>query len=197
MAGSSTTEEVPAVSVSTRRSVTGAVIGFVVITAYLAATIFYSLPSNVVASREGELSRQIAVGLAPQAWGFFTKPPNDEEYVPYQVTDEGFEPLLAFPQSTPENAYGLARGQRAQGVEMGIVGATVTEWTTCTAGVSDDCKYAALDGPVSEAVNESQVATLCGDILIARTVPVPWHYRDYYEERRMDSATAVINVECP
>lgn len=166
------------------------------IAAFLAVTIFYALPSNVLAAREGEPARRVAVELAPQGWAFFTKDPDDDEYVPYRWTGDRFESLLATPQSRAENGFGLSRRQRAQGVEMGLIGSQVEEWVTCTAGVSDACRREALEAPANVAENASPVATLCGEILLVSNAPVPWAYRDFYEEARMDNLAARVDVEC-
>ncbi|WP_407319279.1 SdpA family antimicrobial peptide system protein [Isoptericola halotolerans] len=174
--------------------VAGAALALVLL--FLGTTIFFSLPSNVLAVREGEPVRRLAVALAPQSWGFFTKDPAEEELEPYLVTDEGLEHVLAFPQASPGNPFGISRKHRAQGVELGLLASQVENWFECTTSTGSECRESVLADPAVTITNASPVATVCGAAVLVKSVAVPWAYRDSYDATRYDVEAAVVEVEC-
>lgn len=162
----------------------------------LLSGVFYSLPSNVLSSRDGGQLRRLFVETSPQGWGFFTLAPTSPEYVPYLYYDGRLERRLATPQSKAANLYGLSRRQRTQGPEIAIVASQIRDWLECTGGVGSDCREQAGRETSNRAVNDSPVPTACGSFVITSTVPVPWAYRHSYSETRIDEKAAHVDIQC-
>ncbi|QDO87559.1 SdpA family antimicrobial peptide system protein [Ornithinimicrobium ciconiae] len=167
----------------------------------LALTIFYSMPSNVLSTRDGSKLRTVSVELAQQSWVFFTRPPSYHELTPYSVEGNGeIVSALRFPQTNPDNLFGLARKQRAQGPEManlvGVVGSD--SWVACgdlTAEV-DCARRATEELDVIEIVNTSTVPTICGKSVLVENEPVRWSFRDVYEGQRLPVRATLLEAKC-
>ncbi|ASN20163.1 hypothetical protein CGK93_11150 [Arthrobacter sp. YN] len=181
-----------------RMAVLAGVISLALFGAFFALTIFYAMPSNVLAVKEGESLRRTLVSVAPQAWAFFTKPPNDPEYAVYQLRDDGsVESLMQTPQTRPENYFGLSRKQRSQGPELGVIGNTIKEWADCSPdGGRQECleRVRSLEAQIVD--NDSPVASVCGRIVIFQTKAVPWAYREFESEARFEVKGAVVDSRC-
>jgi antimicrobial peptide system SdpA family protein len=182
------------------RSVPGlvsAVVGILVTGVLLAGSIFFSLPSNVLSTRDGGDLRAFSARFLPQSWAFFTKPPNDPEFVPYAVNDGGVDYAARLPNSRADNLYGLSRRQRAQGPEVAAMANQVRQWKNCEE-TEGDCPSVVAGSSAPERVdNSSPVPTLCGRLVLVETRPVPWKFRDTYEGWRLDKRAAVVEAKCP
>lgn len=182
-----------------KTAVIGAV-SLLVFSALLLASIFYSLPSNVVKDRaQPDTVRIASVAFMPQGWGFFTRPPSSESFVAIgedgQLTD-----LMETPQNEWSNALGISRGQRAQGPELANLVNTIPEdlWSECDPGsTTSECFHSeAPHDPVEVLENTSPVPTLCGDITFAEVSPVDWSYRDFYEGALSAHSIVTVESEC-
>lgn len=166
-----------------RAHVLTALISLTVLLAVFSASVFYSLPSNVLSSRDGSTARTVAAELAPQSWVFFTKPPSDPEYQPFDLSGGGAESLLVFPQARPRNLGGLLRTQRAQGPEMANIvnAAPLSTWISCEQEVSpEDCALLAGSSSrqIPEIENSSPVPTICGEVAVVESAPLRWAFRE-------------------
>ena len=163
----------------------------------LAGSVFYSLPSNVMSTRDGGAVRSFSGRFMPQSWAFFTKPPSDPEFVPYRVHADGhLEFASLMPNSRSSNLFGLGRKQRAQGPEIAKMANQVTDWVDCSEA-KDDCLAETASGvdPLS-VTNSSPVATLCGMVLLVETEPVPWAFRADYDGWRLERRAALVEGKC-
>jgi len=169
----------------------------VVVGVALAGSIFYSLPSNVLSTRDGGDVRAFSARLMPQSWAFFTKPPSDPEFVAYTIDSSGRAEFASrLPNSRRENLFGLSRRQRAQGPEIANLANRVEAWTDCDSA-AQGCRDASdLDDPAVPLVNASPVPTLCGRVMLVETRPVPWTFRDDYDGWRLDTRAALVDAEC-
>jgi len=178
-----------------RRAVVGAVAWGVMLVLFL-TSVYFALPSNVVALRGEQPLRTFFTRLLPQGWGFFTKPPDSPEVSPFLVEDGVIRHVSRFPNSKAENLFGASREQRSQGPEMANLSHLAREWVTC-AEVDGDCRVAAVETleptPVSST---APVPTLCGQVVLVETVPVPWVFREDYRGWRIDSRATLLEVEC-
>ncbi|MFD7505139.1 SdpA family antimicrobial peptide system protein [Streptomyces sp. NPDC059850] len=173
-----------------------AVGGILLVGTMLAGSIFFSLPSNVLSTRDGGELRSLSARLLPQSWAFFTKPPNDPEFVPYTVSDDGVSYAARLPNSRSDNLYGLTRRQRAQGPEVASMANQVHAWKDCEE-IEGDCPavVAGSSGPAA-VTNSSPVPTLCGRLVLVESTPVPWKFRDKYEGWRLDKKAALVEAKC-
>lgn len=165
----------------------------------LAASVFYSLPSNVVSSRDGSFQRTLSVKLAQQSWIFFTKPPESPEMAPYRISKGRVQNLSKFPQTRPANWFGLRRTQRAQGPEVAnlIAALPPNSWISCsTVTEIDACvQKAVAERPVA-VKNTSTTSSVCGQVVILETEPTRWGFREHYRETRLPSRGVPLSVEC-
>lgn len=170
--------------------------GALLVGVLLAGSVFFSLPSNVLSTRDGSALRALSARFLPQSWAFFTKPPSDPEFVPYVVSDGGVSHAALLPNSRPENLYGLSRRQRAQGPEVAGMANQVRTWRNCDE-VEGDCPAVVAGSAEPVPVeNSSPVPTLCGRVVLVETRPVPWKFRDRYEGWRLDKRAAVVEAKC-
>ncbi|MFD0356809.1 SdpA family antimicrobial peptide system protein [Streptomyces sp. NPDC127110] len=171
--------------------------GALLVGALLAGSVFFSLPSNVLSTRDGGDLRALSARFLPQSWAFFTKPPSDPEFVPYLVSEGGGVASAALlPNSRAENLYGLTRRQRAQGPEVAAMANQVRTWRDCD-GIEGDCPAVVAGSAEPVRVeNSSPVPTLCGRVVLVETRPVPWKFRDRYEGWRLDKRAAVVEAKC-
>lgn len=181
------------------RSVSGLVSaagGILLVGALLAGSIFFSLPSNVLSTRDGGELRSLSARFLPQSWAFFTKPPSDSEFVPYVVSDDGVAYAGRLPNSRSDNLYGLTRRQRAQGPEVASMANQVQKWENCEA-IEGDCPVVVAGSSTPTSVtNSSPVPTLCGRLVLVESRPVPWKFRDRYEGWRLDKKAAFVEAKC-
>jgi antimicrobial peptide system SdpA family protein len=170
--------------------------GILLVGVLLAGSIFFSLPSNVLSTRDGGQLRTLSARFLPQSWAFFTKPPSDPEFVPYIVSDDGVDYAARLPNSRSENLYGISRRQRAQGPEVAGMANQVKKWKDCEE-IEGDCPAvvagSSTPAPVS---NSSPVPTLCGRLVLVETRPIPWKFREKYEGWRLDKQAALVEAEC-
>lgn len=159
-------------------------------------SVYSSLPGNVLTVRRGNTLRATLSGVLPQGWSFFTKPPDSPEISPSAVRDDALVPASQFPNSRSDNLLGVSREQRSQGPEMAILGAAAREWLDCD-DVDGDCRLAAAGSLDPTRVrNTSPTPTLCGKVLLAETVPVPWEFRYSYNGWRLDSRVTFLEITC-
>ncbi|GAA2911248.1 hypothetical protein GCM10020221_03760 [Streptomyces thioluteus] len=181
------------------RSVSGlvsAAVGLLVVGSLLAGSIFFSLPSNVLSTRDGGDLRALSARFMPQSWAFFTKPPSDPEFVPYTVSGDGVAYASRLPNSRADNLYGLSRRQRAQGPEVANMANQVRAWKNCEE-MEGDCPAVVAGSSAPVAVtNPSPAPTLCGRLVLVETRPVPWKFRDAYKGWRLDKKAALVEAKC-
>ncbi|MEU8892906.1 SdpA family antimicrobial peptide system protein [Streptomyces sp. NPDC048442] len=177
--------------------VVSATVGILVTGVLLAGSVFFSLPSNVLSTRDGGDLRAISARFLPQSWAFFTKPPNDPEFVPYVVNDDGVAYAARLPNSRADNLYGLSRRQRAQGPEVASMANQVPAWKNCEETGGDCPEVVAGSSAPARVENSSPVPTLCGRLVLVETRPVPWKFRDKYDGWRLDKRAALVEAKCP
>lgn len=162
------------------------------------AAVFYSMPSNVLDLRDRSGQRTLFTQALPEAWGFFTKPPNSPEIAAYRVTETSIESALSFPHSRMENAFGLFRKHRAQGPEVAELSSAIegNDWVDCNS-IEDDCiLHAAHDTESISVENTFPARSLCGSFVLAETAPVSWSYKDNYEGWRTERKAVSLEVQC-
>lgn len=174
------------------------IISFTVLATLFLSAVFYSMPSNVLDLRDGSPQRTLFTQTFPEAWGFFTKPPNSPEIGAFRVSETSIESALSFPHSRMENAFGLYRKHRAQGPEVAELSSAVegSEWVDCNS-IEADCVFHTGNRTKPVLVeNKFPVKSLCGNLVLAETVPVTWSYRDSYEGWRTERRAINLEVQC-
>lgn len=148
--------------------------------------------------RDGSPQRTFFTQALPEAWGFFTKPPNDSEIGAFRVSETAVESALAFPHSRAENGFGLTRKHRAQGPEVANLSNTLDsgQWVDCETIEGDCLVHAATEMEPVTVDNLFPARTLCGKMVLAETTPVTWAYRDSYEGWRTERRAIHLDVRC-
>ncbi|MFJ9906237.1 SdpA family antimicrobial peptide system protein [Streptomyces sp. NPDC101152] len=164
---------------------------------YLAAGLFYTLPSNALSSRHSKGARPVFNTLVPENWAFFTRNPQTTQTGVYaQRADGSIRNLLRTPQGDPSNFFGLSRRQRAQGPELGYLNANAAgKWADC-AGYLDDCVKEAAAKPAVQVKNTNPVPTVCGDAYLTQEETVPWSFRNQVPYVRRVLKVAHLDVRC-
>ncbi|MFE7122072.1 SdpA family antimicrobial peptide system protein [Streptomyces sp. NPDC057654] len=164
---------------------------------YLAASLFYTLPSNALSSRHSQGARQALNVLTPENWAFFTRNPETVQTGVYAYQPNGAaHDLLDTPQGAPSNLFGLSRTQRAQGPELAYLSASaISSWTDC-AGFLDACLRKEATKPAKKADNGSPVPTICGDAYLTQEKTVPWSYRQLVSYDKRVVKIAHLDVRC-
>ncbi|MCZ1009799.1 SdpA family antimicrobial peptide system protein [Streptomyces lydicus] len=165
---------------------------------YLAASLFYTLPSNALSSRQSKGAARHALNiLTPENWAFFTRDPETAQIGVYALGADGAgRNLLRTPQGAPSNLFGLSRTQRAQGPELGYLNAaTAAHWMACD-GRLDDCLRESSGGRVWRVKNESPVPTVCGNAYLTQEKTVPWSYRELVPYSRRIVKIAHLDIRC-
>ena len=169
--------------------VSAGVLGLVLLSSVVAA-----FPANVLKPTNNPGALTVVSEVFPQGWAFFTKDPQDVEFVAYRPTEGGLESLLATPQSRAENLWGLSRTQRAQGPELVALGNDAT-WVECVSGqVPLDCYEQGAD--YVPTVNPMTHPTLCGDVVLVEEKPVAWSFRNMVKGTHTAERVAYESIEC-
>lgn len=192
-------QDTPTKAAPGRAAAWGGLLSLIAFVLILALTIAMSLPSNVLASRDGSLLRKTSVELIPQGWAFFTKPPSESEIVPFSVTNDAAPvSALAPPQAEFKNLLGLSRAQRAQGPELAGYVNEVTRWVDCASSEPGICAQDLLDegGTAQKFDSTTSAASLCGTIIALETEPVRWSFREFSTSARTAKRAALLEVSC-
>lgn len=171
----------------------------VVIFGFLGGAAFYSLPSNVLSTRSPQDQVRLAFNiLASEDYGFFTKNPESDALKAFQKSGGSVLDVTSTPQNRPENLYGLSRTQRAQGPELAnLSDQKHAAWVKCpTSENESQCLASAFARPATAAKNTSPVPTVCGDVVLADEVPVPWSYRQLVDYDHKVLQTVHLSIGC-
>lgn len=167
-----------------------------VLIAFFGVSVFYSLPSNALSTRDGGAARTVVVTLFPQGWAFFTRDPDSESIVAYTVHGDTLTSAMFTPQTRASNWSGLSRTQRAQGPELAFAAAASgNEAGSDCEGLLSDCAPVYLRLPPVQYSNTSPTPTVCGDIVLVRQQVPPWSFRSSGEEPRV-SFGQHLDIRC-
>lgn len=164
-------------------------------TVFIIFSIYAQLPVNPVTSSIDKEYRNAWTRIYPQGWQFFTKDTDDPEMTVYQIEDKKIQNISRFPNSSIDNLLGFSRAQRAQGTEVGAISLQVDEWKECPTDGSD-CILESISSNPQVVDNPSKTKTVCGDVVLVVTIPVPFEYSHYYSGWRLDQSASHVKVNC-
>ena len=164
-------------------------LGAIAITAALAAMPFHTvnLSDNL---------QQTVMSLIPEGWGFFTKSPRDPEMQVAVLHNGKLQKLNIVSSFNIQYAFGFNRQSRAQGLELdGLLSRleTASLWHDCQQNVSDCAQTLQVQ---KRLVNSAQFPTLCGDLVLYQSRPIPWAYRNIKPTLNMPSRQTRVEVVC-
>lgn len=134
--------------------------------------------------------------LMPQGWKFFTRNPREEDLKIFKKDgDDKWSDALIGPNGSAGNYFGLKRDMRAQGIEMGILMASLDKdiWQTC----AEKPEICVSSAPIrAELENVDKNPTLCGELGLVLQEPVPWAWSRAKKEVIIPSKFVRISVLC-
>ena len=140
--------------------------------------------------------RSTVMSLIPEGWGFFTKNPRDPEIQVAVLHNGRLEKLNIVSSFEAKYAFGFNRLSRAQGLELdNLLGQLQTSglWHDCQQNVSDCAQTLQVQ---KRLVNSAQFPTLCGDLVLYQSRPIPWAYRNIKPTLNMPSRQTRVEVVC-
>ncbi|HEX3790352.1 MAG TPA: SdpA family antimicrobial peptide system protein [Pseudonocardiaceae bacterium] len=143
-------------------------------------------------------SARTVAAFLPEGWAFFTKSPQSAVQTPWTDTGAGWRSASIGSNSSPANGFGISRAVRSQNVELGRLyeetASAKLAWTNCGPGDVVHCvAAAAVAGTVHNGVSDP---TLCGDVAISETTPLPWAWSQRYTQQIMPTRVMKVRVTC-
>jgi antimicrobial peptide system SdpA family protein len=137
--------------------------------------------------------------VLPEQWGFFTRSPREDEFLPYRYRSGQWAPASAYPHSQIQYFFGWNRISRAQGIEIGVLFSEVADhaWhqclpdslvTSCLGGLSAKAEWIRVSNP-------SPDPTLCGRTAISKALPPPWAWANIGQAKQ-DVSVIFLDVAC-
>lgn len=134
--------------------------------------------------------------LLPEGWSFFTRDPREADVLIFhEDAAGGWRPAHLGSYAQAKYAFGWSRRPRAQGVELGLILARLTDadWRRC--GKLDDCLAPSPAAEIS-LVNRSPVPTLCGHLALVSAKPVPWAWAHRLGQDHRPEAVVFVSSQC-
>ena len=131
------------------------------------------------------------LGVAPQAWGYFTSP-RSETFEVYRRGDAGWSRLDA-PIAAAANLFGLRRSTVNHGAEFrNIVVQVGNRWTEKALTAEQ-----LPDAPDHVVVEDfARQPKLCGDVLLVARPPVPWAWARTPTRAALTTKFVRLDVQC-
>ncbi|MDM5336501.1 SdpA family antimicrobial peptide system protein [Fictibacillus enclensis] len=131
--------------------------------------------------------------ILPQGWGFFSKSPRDSLLGMHTANAESLDVL--FPTMRMENALGLYRKGRSQGVEMGALSMQISkkDWKKCKNNSLEECESLAKKITLN---NKAPSPLLCGEYFFTKEEIVPWSYFKYSDSGTEIKEIVRADVKC-
>ncbi|MFE4196273.1 SdpA family antimicrobial peptide system protein [Paenarthrobacter sp. NPDC056912] len=158
-----------------------------------------SIPSTILALPYSDELKPHLVSAMPQGWAFFSKSPRDPSIAPYRESSEGsYISLSKLPTTRVENLFGVSRDGRAQGVEVALIsgGSKPDEWSDCESPAIQECADQVQETPELSVSNTVSSPSVCGDVTLIQTTPVPWSFRKQTTLREKAEKAIKLRVEC-
>ena len=171
-------------------------ISFILFGTFLISSVYVQLPTTPITSNVNAETKNDWTRFYPQGWQFFTKNTSDPEVTIYSVNNKNIENISNFPNSRIDNWFGFKRAQRAQGTEAGSLSMQVDKWRECNENPEADCLIDSINDVPQKVTNKSHNQTICGNIILMMTKPVPWGFRDSYNGWRLDDNSVHLDVKC-
>jgi antimicrobial peptide system SdpA family protein len=156
------------------------------------------LPGNAVTLPGQRQAAPVLRALLPQGWAFFTKSPRSPDLTVHAVRPDGrLADVTTGAYAEPRYAFGLDRSARAQATELALLVARLPDpaWQRCRQP-TDACLVEAVPGPATAVRSGDDTPSVCGPVVVARTEPVPWAYRDLVAGEVRYTHVARLEVSC-
>lgn len=167
-----------------------------IVIVFVTLQVFSWMPAGQLFSSKTRGSLAIVSEFTIQGWAFFTKSPRGESIMPYQYDESGSEwkEAVRGPNTQLKYAFGLNRDSRLTEFDIQLLLSNLDDdlWSSCE-DVSE-IESCIADTQVIEKTIFADNFELYGDIVLVKSVPVPWAYRNI--RSGMPGEVVRINVEC-
>lgn len=132
----------------------------------------------------------------PQGWAFFTRDAREDDTLVFVREGGTWRNAAARPYFQARYLFGLDRGSKSQGIEMGILA------QQATSAVPLPCKEAPTvcleKAPVALTLQNPAPAhrTLCGEVGLVFQKPIPWAWSRSKRPIVMPSQVLKLEVRC-
>lgn len=168
----------------------------------------YAMPSSALELPFYEKAKQVGPILWPQGWAFFTKSPRIPELTAMRMststrTDErNLESLTYGPNAQAKWLFGADRTSRIQEFEYDLLNnaSSHVDWYECNGRVDLNCvnEFASsTKTPTVTVINDSPIASLCGELLLVRFGITAWAYINagFSDDLTVDEIK-ILDVKC-
>ncbi|MGC5054050.1 SdpA family antimicrobial peptide system protein [Micromonospora sp. DT48] len=156
------------------------------------------LPTNAITLPGQHQATSVFRVLLPQGWAFFTKSPRSPDLAVHAIRPDGrLENITAGANAEPRYAFGLDRSARAQPTELALLVSQVSAdaWQQCRQP-TEACLGEGASTSANPVRSQKDTPTVCGPVVIARTEPVPWAYRDLVAGEFRFTHVVRLEVSC-
>ena len=154
-----------------------------------------SLPGATITM--SKISKIQTVSIFPEGWAFFTKDPQEEDYLLFQVDEQtgNFVNVIS-PTSSPENAFGLNRVSRLQSQELGsgIHHIRDSSWADIKGDLTANILLIREMKPVAIPIR-SQRPYFEGTYILQKIRPIPWAWAKSFNEKNRKSKICKIEFK--
>lgn len=156
------------------------------------------LPGNAVTLPGQQQVAPVFRALLPQGWAFFTKSPRSPDLSVHAIRSDGrLDDITTGAYAEPRYSFGLDRSARAQATELALVVSRIpgSVWQQCRQPTAA-CLIEAMSTPATPVRSGDDTPSVCGPVVIARTEPVPWAYRDLVAGEFRYTHVVRLEVSC-
>lgn len=157
-----------------------------------------SLPGATISI--SKISKIQTVSIFPEGWAFFTKNPQDEDYIIYSF-DKGnqnkYEKIIN-PTSSPKNFFGLNRISRLQSQEIGSAIHFIQDssWVTIKGNInSNDSIIKKIKPTLIPIISKHPYFT--GTYILQKIAPVPWAWIKDFKPNYAKSKIIIVEFKNP
>jgi len=132
------------------------------------------------------------LAIAPQSWGFFASP-RDEQFEVFRRRNGAWE-RADTPLAAAVNLFGLRRATTRHSAEFRrLVEQVGTRWSTADVPTEQLPDTSADPLPVRNVARRPQ---LCGDVLLVSRAPVPWAWARSSGKVALPARFARLTIQC-
>jgi antimicrobial peptide system SdpA family protein len=158
--------------------------------------VFYVFTSALPESTIGisRINKIRITSIIPEGWAFFTKNPQSEDAIIYEVKDSSINKII-LPSGDVSNLFGLNRRSRLQSQELGNLLTTISEdsWVYIQGSLTDSISLIKRTVLI-DLINPSKYPYFRGVYVVQKIVPIPWAWYKSFDLTKRPSKFIVINV---
>ena len=156
-----------------------------------------SIPESAVHGSPG--SQRLLRRVIPEGWAFFTRPAREITHKVYRESTDGSYIDDSVVNVKLSNRISPSRLVRVRSISLGAIYNALPDdaWQVCKGGPTK-CGLKLRGGPSRAVTLSFHRPGYCGELLIERSVPVPWALRDSYRKLRREAPAeyAKVRVDC-